>query len=172
MIRGIRKLILCLSLVSISLTILIIYKIYQKSLNRVDRMGLNTAKMDILFRTLYLNESDAGKSYIDLDLLLAPPRDTLEYERPKPLPGYRNPCFELDFDDVVAYGKSREDTRQMFAMEMVSEERGIRKCVVCFPSIYLMGVAKCGSTEITRYIQGHHQVYSGLFFVELIIEQH
>ena len=116
----------------------------------------------LLLKLLHLNYSELSRSAIDLKLLLAPPRDTLKYQRPTPLPGYKNPCFELDFDDIVAYGKSQKDTVAMFSKETVRDRPGVRKCVVCFPSVYLMGVAKCGSTEITRYIQAHHSVYRGI----------
>ena len=112
-----------------------------------------------LIRSVYPEVNTS--SQIDLKLLLSPLTNVLKYDTPTPLPGYRNPCFEIDFDDVVAYGKSRKDTNAMFVQEELQSERGVRKSVVCFPSVYLMGVAKCGSTELTRYMETHQSVYYG-----------
>ena len=159
-----KKEICLLCLLSTLLTNLSFYIVRKKQLFLFNYSSQKDMYTNIsLLKPLYFNYSNLGRSTLDLKLLLAPPRDTLKYQRPTPLPGYKNPCFELDFDDIVAYGKSQKDTVAMFSKETVQDRPGVRKCVVCFPSVYLMGVAKCGSTEITRYIQAHHSVYSGRF---------
>ena len=104
---------------------------------------------------------------IDTELLLAPPKDTLMYKPPKYFPDYRNPCFPVNYNEVLKYAEKDVGLRKVL-LDFDELERGRKNkdedmmFVTCLPSFYLVGWPKCGTTEFTGLIQRHQSVYKGL----------
>ena len=104
---------------------------------------------------------------IDTEFLLAPPEDTLMYKPPKYLPDYRNPCFPVNYNEVLKYADKDLNLRKVL-LDFDELERGRKNkdedmmFVTCLPSFYLVGWPKCGTTEFTSLIQRHQSVYQGL----------
>ena len=73
------------------------------------------------------------------------------YQRPDYLPGYRNPCFIVTEDKNGYHPLADSEERQpaMF------------KFTACFPSMFLVGFRKCGTTDISKVLHHHKGVQRG-----------
>ena len=72
------------------------------------------------------------------------------YQKPEYLTGYRNPCFLVQQDKNGYYsliGSGKDTTAFTFT--------------ACFPSLFLAGFRKCGTSDITTMLGYHRSIQSG-----------
>ena len=72
------------------------------------------------------------------------------YQKPEYLSGYRNPCFLV--------GQDKNGYYSLIGSENMSS---IFTFTVCFPSFFLAGFRKCGTSDITKMLGYHRSVQTG-----------